>query len=121
MSNNKGGVPISPEMLTAVCSECISNIISYNGEQDKVNIYKRWSWSRFRGVNLEVRESPTWTYDDVGIITRLKQLQSIAEDVMKDSDLVNTDIYLSITTYSELYKLLNKDKSFEPYVFGMGY
>ena len=30
------------------------------------------------------------------------------------------DIHLSLTMYSELYKLLNKSEDFQPYIFGSG-
>ena len=30
------------------------------------------------------------------------------------------DIHLSLTMYSELYKLLNKSEDFKPYIFGSG-
>ena len=29
------------------------------------------------------------------------------------------DIHLSLTMYSELYKLLNKSEDFQPYIFGV--
>ena len=65
--------------------------------------------------------SPHWTYTGVGIQTQLLQYINIAESKLKDDKCVDRDIHLSLTMYSELYKLLNKSEDFQPYIFGKGY
>ena len=64
--------------------------------------------------------SPRWTYTGVGIQTQLLQYINIAENKLKDDKCVDRDIHLSLTMYSELYKLLNKSEDFQPYIFGSG-
>ena len=36
MGNNSRGVPVSAKTLREVCSECLSNIANYKGEDDVV-------------------------------------------------------------------------------------
>ena len=64
--------------------------------------------------------SPRWTYTGVGIQTQLLQYINIAENKLKDDKCVDRDIHLSLTMYSELYKMLNKSEDFQPYIFGRG-
>ena len=112
-------VNISPEELLRVTDKCLSNIEKYNGEDDvQKTYYNDWVFFKQKRSYIEV---PTWTYDHCGIITRLNELKSIAENVIRDERVEDRDVKLSLTTHSELYKLLNKSKDFQPYVFGMGY
>ena len=101
MGNNIYGVPISAKTLKEVCSECLSNIANYKGEDDVVYELK----------NLFI----------CGIQTRLIELQNIATYVLNDSDIEDKIIYLSEDTHIHLYYLLNKSDNFHPHIFGMGY
>ena len=115
-------VNVSPEELLRVTQQCLSNIENYNGEDDKVSSYLKHSVIPFsKPKKVETRESPRWTYNHCGIITRLNELKSIAENVVQDELVEDRDVKLSLTTHSELYKLLNKSGDFQPYIFGMGY
>lgn len=112
-------VNISPEELLRVTKQCLSNIENYNGEDDvQKTYYNDWVFFKQKKTYTEV---PTWTYDHCGIITRLNELKSIAENVIKDKIVEDRDVKLSLTTHSELYKLLNKSGDFQPYIFGMRY
>ena len=101
MGNNIYGVPISAKTLKEVCSECLSNIANYKGEDDVVYELK----------NLFI----------CGIQTRLIELQNIATYVLNDSDIEDKIIYLSEDTHIHLYYLLNKSDNFQAHIFGMGY
>lgn len=114
-------VNISPEKLLEVVDQCLYNIENYNGEDDTKHSYKEFSFLKMRNVTKEYTMTPTWTYSGCGIVTRLKELRRIALNVIKDDKVVDRDIKLTLTTHSNLFLLLNKSKSFEPYVFGMGY
>ena len=102
-----------------VVNQCLLNIESYNGEDD-VQITYYDDWILFKRKKT-YSSSPRWTYKDCGIITRLNELKGVAENVILDSKVIDRDIKLSLTSYNELFKLLNKDKGFEPFVFGNGY
>lgn len=115
-------VHISPEKLLEVVNQCLLNIESYNGEDDKVYKYPKTLFNFiFNNGEKTFTVSPRWTYNDCGIITRLNELKWVAENVIRDSKVIDRDIKLSLTSYNELFKLLNKDKGFEPYIFGNGY
>lgn len=112
-------VNISPEELLRVTTKCLSNIENYNGEDDvQKTYYNDWFFFKRKKTYIEV---PKWTYDHCGIITRLNELKSIAENVIQDRLVEDRDVKISLTTHSELYKLLNKSKDFQPYIFGMRY
>ena len=64
--------------------------------------------------------SPRWTYRHCGIQEKLLCYINIAENKLKDDKCVDRDVHLSLTMYSELYKLLNKSEDFQPYIFGRG-
>ena len=114
-------VNISPEELLRVTTKCLSNIENYQGEQNTEHFNRSFSLLKMRYVNTHYTEVPRWTYKHCGIITRLDELKSIAENVIRDKLVEDRDVKLSLTTHSELYKLLNKSKDFQPYIFGMGY
>lgn len=61
--------------------------------------------------------SPRWTYTGVGIQAQLLQYINIAENKLKDDKCVDRDIHLSLTMYSELYKLFNKSEDFSTVYF----
>lgn len=112
-------VNISPEELLRVTEKCLSNIENYSGEDDvQKTYYNDWVFFKQKKSYIEV---PVWTYDHCGIITRLNELKSIAENVIRDKLVEDRDVKLSLITHSELYKMLNKSKEFQPYIFGMGY
>ena len=124
MSNNSYGVPISAKTLREVCSECLSNIANYKGEDDVVYELK----NLFLAViflskpRLEtVTQKPSWACTHFGIQTRLIELQNIATHVLSDSGVEYKIIYLSEDTHTNLYYLLNKSDNFQAFVFGMGY
>lgn len=114
-------VNISPEELLRVTTKCLSNIENYNGEDNKTYDYSKTLFNLIFVREKTFTVKPTWTYDHCGIITRLNELKSIAENVVQDKLVEDRDVKLSLTTHSELYKLLNKSKDFQPYIFGMGY
>ena len=112
-------VNISPEELLHVSVICLEQHQNYNGEDDKEHgCYKGMLWWKKKST---YKMSPRWTYLHCGIITRLDGLKSIAENVIRDERVEYRDVKLSLTTHGELYKLLNKSKDFQPYIFGMGY
>ena len=124
MGNNSHGVPISAKTLREVCSECLSNIANYKGEDDVVYELKNLFIEviLFNKPRLEtVTKKPTWTYKHCGIQTRLIELQNIATRVLNDSGVEYKIIYLSEDTHTNLYYLLNKSDDFQAFMFGMGY
>ena len=124
MSNNSRGVPISAKTLREVCSECLSNIANYKGEDDVVYELKNLFIEviLFNKPRLEtVTQKPSWTHTHCGIQTRLIELQNIATRVLSDSGVEDKIIYLSEDTHTHLYYLLNKSDDFRAFMFGMGY
>ena len=114
-------VNISPEELLRVTTKCLSNIENYNGEDNIERFHYEFSLLRMKRVLKSHVEIPRWTYNHCVIVTRLNELKSIAENVIQDKLVEDRDVKLSLTTHSELYKLLNKSGDFQPYIFGMGY
>ena len=111
-----GFVNISPEELLRVSVICLEQHQNYNGEDDKeYECYEGMFWWKKKST---YKMSPHWTYTGVGIQTQLLQYINIAENKLKDDKCVDRDIHLSLTMYSELYKLLNKSEDFQPYIFG---
>ena len=112
---------ISPESLINLCDYCIKEHQEYTG--DKVSIYKdkEFSFLRLRFVEYDVMDYPRWAMRGCGLITRLNNLKSIAIAVQNDEQLVDNDIRLTETTYTQLLKMCNKEDDFEPYVFAGGY
>lgn len=112
---------ISPEILITLCDYCIKEHEGYKGE--KVSIYKmkEFSFLRLRFVERDVMDYPRWAMRGCGILTRLKNLKSLAVAVQNDKSLVDNDIRLTETTYVQLLKLSNKAKDFEPYIFAGGH
>lgn len=119
MSN--GYVNISPEELLKVTQSCLYMIANYDGSEDITHTNTYFSFLKLRKVEVVSREEPRYMSRNCGIVTRLKVLKGVAESVLLDEGLVDRDIRLSILTRSNLMMLLNKNKSFEPYVFGLGY
>ncbi len=119
--SHKSYAHISPERLIGICNFCIKEHEEFVG--DKVPVYKekRFSLLRMRYVVYDVYDYPRWAYRDCGLITRLKDLRSIAKALLEDDTLVDRDIKLTETSYSELLKMYNKSESFEPFVFAAGY
>ena len=98
-----GFVNISPEELLRVSVICLEQHQNYNGEDDKEYEYQKgmfW-WKKKSTYKM----SPRWTYTGVGIQTQLLQYINIAENKLKDDKFVDRDIHLSLTMYSELYRL----------------
>lgn len=114
-------VHISPEKLLEVVNQCLFNIESYNGCENIERFHYEFSLLKMKRVEKTHIEIPRWTYSGCGIITRLNELKGVAENVIRDPKVIDRDIKLSLTSYNELFKLLNKDKGFEPFVFGNGY
>ena len=113
-----GFVNISPEELLRVSSICLEQHQKYNSEDDKeCECYKGMFWWKKKST---YKVSPRWTYRHCGIQTQILKYIDIAENKMKDDKCVDRDIHLSLTMYSELYKLLNKSEDFQPYIFGSG-
>lgn len=113
-----GFVNISPEELLRVSVICLEQHQNYNGEDDKeYECQKGMLWWKKKST---YKMSPRWTYTGVGIQTQLLQYINIAENKLKDDKCVDRDIHLSLTMYSELYKLLNKSEDFQPYIFWSG-
>lgn len=112
---------ISPESLISLCDYCIKEYQEYTG--DKVSIYKEkeFSFLRLRFVEYDVMDYPRWAMRGCGLITRLNNLKSIAIAVQADKGLVDNDIRLTETTYTQLLKMCNKEYDFEPYVFAGGH
>ena len=124
MGNDIHGLPISVKTLRQVCSECLSNIANYKGEDDVVYELK----NLFIEVILlskprleTVTQKPSWTCTHFGIQTRLTGLQNIATRVLNDSGVEDKIIYLSEDTHIHLYYLLNKSDNFQAHIFGMCY
>ena len=114
-------VNISPEELLRVTEQCLRNIENYSGDENIEHFHYEFSLLKMKRVKKSYIEIPRWTYTHCGIITRLNELKSIAENVIRDGRVEDRDVKLSLTTHSELYKLLNKSKDFQPYIFGMRY
>ena len=113
-----GFVNISPEELLRVSAICLEQHQNYNGEDDKeYECQKGMFWWRKKST---YKMSPRWTYTGVGIQTQLLQYINIAENRLKEDKCVDRDIHLSLTMYSELYKMLNKSEDFQPYIFERG-
>ena len=113
-----GFVNISPEELLRVSVICLEQHRNYNGEDDKeYECYKGVFWWRKKST---YKMSPRWTYRHCGVQTQLLKYINIAENKLKDDKCVDRDIHLSLTMYSELYKLLNKSEDFQPYIFRSG-
>ena len=112
---------ISPETLIHICNICIKEHTDFKG--DKVPIYKQKevSFLKLRFVEYDVLDYPRWATRGCGLITRLNELRGIALAVLDDKGVVDKDIRLTETTYSELLKMYNKSNDFEPYVFAGGY
>ena len=111
-----GFVNISPEELLRVSVICLEQHQNYNGEDDKeYECQEGMFWWRKKSTYTK---SPRWTRTGVGIRTQLLQYINVAENKLKDSSCVDCGICLSLTMYSELYKLLNKSEDFQPGTFG---
>lgn len=121
MSENAGYVHISPEKLVEVCDMCLDIFNNYKGEDDELKSYEYFSWRKLRKVKKEYSNQPTYTYWNAGIKTRLLALKEIGKNVIDDREVVDRDIKLSLTTHTNLYKMLNRDKTFQPFIFGLGY
>lgn len=111
--SHKSFAHISPEMLIHICDFCIKEHQGYTG--DKVSFLK------LRFVEHDVMDYPRWAYRGCGLVKRLEDLRSIALAVINDESLVDRDIRLTETTYSELLKMYNKSETFEPFVFAGGF
>ena len=120
MNTNSNYVNISPEELIRVVDVCLDNIKRH---RDNRNTYQKkvWSWRKMGCVWTDYLVYKSWAAHDCGIVTRLKELRRIAVSVMFDNGVLDRDIKLSFTTHDNLYKCYNKDDTFEPYVFGLGY
>ena len=113
-----GFVNISPEELLRVSVICLEQHQNYNGEDDKeYECRKGMFWWRKKST---YKMAPRWRYTGVGIQTQLLQNINIAENKLKDSSCVDRDIHLSLTMYSELYKLtLTRVKIFNRIFLGV--
>lgn len=115
----QGFVNISPEELLRVSNICLEQHRNYKGEDDKE--YECWEGMFWWRKKSTYKMSPCWTYTSCGIQTKLLHFINIANNKLKDEKCVDRDIHLSLTMYSELYKLLNKSEDFQPYIFGGNY
>lgn len=113
-----GFVNISAEELLRVSKICLFEHENYNGEDDIE--YEIWSDLFWWKKKSTYRVSPRWTYTGVGIQTVLKDFINIAESNILYESCSDKEIRMSLTMYSELYKLLNKSDDFQPYIFGNG-
>ena len=114
-------VKISPEELIKVCDTCLS-IYKKRDEADiKQKDVEYCCWLKLRNVKKAYSVEPPWTYRNAGIVTRLEGLKSSAKSVLGDKWITDRDIALSETTHNNLYRMLNKDWKFEPFIFGAGY
>ena len=120
MNDNSNYVNISPEELIRVVDVCLYIIKKH---RDKRNTYqkKHWSWREMRCVWTDYLVYKSWAVYGCGIESRLKQLRRIAQNVIDDEKVIDRDIKLSFTTHDNLYKCYNKDETFQPNIFGLGY
>lgn len=120
MNTNSNYVNISPEKLIRVVDVCLYNIKRYR-DRDVTYQQRVWRWKKMRYVMEDYLVYKSWAAYGCGIETRLKQLRRIAQNVINDDKVLDRDIKLSFITHDNLYKCYNKDGTFEPYVFGLGY
>lgn len=120
MNTNSNYVNISPEELIRVVDVCLGNIKKHR--DNRIAYQKKvWSWKKMRYVWIDYLVYKSWAAYGCGIETRLKELRRIAVSVMLDNGVKDRDIKLSFTTHDNLYKCYNKDETFQPHVFGLGY
>ena len=120
MNTNSNYVNTSPEELTRVVDVCLDNIKKHR--EGRVTYQKRvWSWNKLKYVFEDCFVYKSWAAYGRGIETRLRELKHIAQNVINDDKVIDRDIKLSFTTHDNLYKCYNKDDTFQPYVFGLGY
>ena len=120
MNTNSNYVNISPEELIRVVDTCIDNIKKHR--EGRVTYQKKvWSWKRMKYVFEDYFVYKSWAAYGAGIETRLRELKRIAQNVINDDKVLDRDIKLSFTTHDNLYKCYNKDETFQPHVFGLGY
>lgn len=120
MNDNSNYVNISPEELIRVVDVCLGNIKNHRG--NRVTYQKKeWSWRKMGYVWKDYLVYKSWAAYGCGIETRLKELKRIAQNVINDDKVVDRDIKLSFNTHDNLYKCYNKDNTFQPHVFGLGY
>ena len=112
---------ISPLSLINLCEYCIKEHQEFSG--DKVPVYKvrEFSFLKLKFIEYDVMDYPRWAMRGCGLITRLNNLKELVLAVQSDKELVDNDIRLTETTYTQLLKMRNKSDDFEPYVFAMGY
>lgn len=120
MNTNSNYVNISPEELIRVVDVCLDNIKKHRDSRVTYQ-QKVWSWKRMKYVWVDYLVYKNWAAHDCGIITRMKELRCIAQNVASDDKVLDRDIKLSFTTHTNLYKCYNKDSTFQPHVFGLGY
>ena len=115
----KGFVKISTDELLRVCKQCAENFHNYNPEKDgEVVTYYEFSFLRMKRVEKRQIMPPHWAYRGCGILTRLKDLSDCAKNVDNDDLILEKCVLLSYDDHVNLYKLLNKDEDFQPYIFG---
>lgn len=117
---SKSYVHISPETLLAVCDKCIEQRANYDREDAK-GTHKVFSWKKLKYVDEVIYSYPMWACDYAGVAPRLRDLRSVALNVIADGKVQDRDIKLSETSHVQLYKLLNMSSGFQAYVFGLGY
>ena len=120
MNTNSNYVNISPEELIRVVDVCLY-LIKKHRDSRVTYQKKQWSWRKMKYVWTDYLVYKSWAAYGCGIETRLKELGHIAQNVINDDKVLDRDIKLSFTTHTNLYKCYNKDDTFQPHVFGLGY
>ena len=115
----KGFVKISTEELLQVCKQCEENFHSYDPEKDgEKYVTSSFLFCKMKRVYETKYMRPSWCYLNAGILTRLKDLSDCAKNVDNDDLTLEKCVLLSYDDHVNLYKLLNKDGDFQPFIFG---
>lgn len=110
-------IEISPRTLLGLVEQAQRVRSSVNESGYEKHTVRKFSFRKFKFIDEVYFKTPPYAYQNCGIDTRLNDLKLIAEASEEQS----TKIHLTETTYVELNKLVMRDESFQPFIFGMRY
>lgn len=114
----EGFVTVSTTRLLTLLIEAQDVIETFYVDKDaKKKSYKEFSFRKMRYVEKQYINTPSYHYCSKAVLKRIDDLIRICKSVDLDNDKESKEVTMSLLSFNELNKIVNKDWSFNEVFF----
>lgn len=114
----KGFVTVSTTRMFELLIEAQEVIETFDVDKDaEKEDYKEFSLLKMRCVDKQYIRTPRYYSYRKAVLEHIDELANVCISIDKDTDQQNKEITISLTSFNELVKIVNKDWSFNEVFF----